>query len=84
MASKSRKRRTKGIMMRGADGVLYFVPDHDLGVFRVPEKQAEVANADLDRLAAEGKGLVIAVKTTAQSHCIDMPQSGVGTRKPRS
>lgn len=83
MASKSRKPRTKGTLVRGADGVLYFIPGDKLRAFRVPEEHADVASANLDRLAVEKKGLLAAVHAVGEEvHCIDVRLKTPGRRKP--
>lgn len=82
MARKSRKSRTEGTLIRGADGLLYFIPDDKLEAFRVPEKDEDAASALLDRLAVEKRHRL----TAASGHevCEDLRLITAGRRKPRS
>jgi hypothetical protein len=50
MAAKKRgKRGTKGTLIRGADGALYFVHDGKNWAMRLPDKRTKEARALLDK-----------------------------------
>ena len=40
-AKTSAEDQTKGVVVRGADGQLYFIPSQKLQAFKVPEKAVE-------------------------------------------
>ena len=48
MAKKTRKKATKGTLIRGADGALYFVKDDQKWAHRLPNKYTKEARALLD------------------------------------
>ncbi len=45
-------RREAGLLIRGGDGGLYYIPDSRLGAFRIPAKEAPKLQAALPRIEA--------------------------------
>ena len=75
MATKRRKQPKKGTLVRGPDGVLYFVPDSKLRAFHVPEKGEARVRAELEEWikSRETKGKVTAVRGRMVGIGIDVP-----------
>lgn len=90
MASKSRKPRKliEGILIRGADGVLYFVSNRKLKAFRVPEEAGAKTHAKFDAWAVgDRKGALQAVcgcKVNFEEVLVCHPIKGPRRRKSSS
>lgn len=76
----------KGILIRGADGALYFIPDDHLGTFRIADDNSAKARKllDADREMAKygrapafyGKGLVEKLDPYGGSVCTVAIETG--------
>jgi hypothetical protein len=93
MAAKKRgKRGTKGTLIRGADGALYFVYDGKNWAIRLPDKRTKEARALLDKEGFVPKSNELPafhagglVKKAFEGIELDLNRlAALGKRKPRS